>query len=342
MPCYVGLDASKRTTHICVLDEVGATVKTGVVETNPKAIVGFLRGEGLRYARIGMESWSLASWLYSGIAKAGLPIICIESWHTHSMLKARRVNKTDKNDARGIAEIMRAGLYKTVHIKTIESQRIGALLTIRKFLRVKSVDIENAIAGALLVFGVKMTRGARSTFERRVQALSGSRPELAGVIEPLLSVWRRTHEETESLETTLRAMAEEDEVCTRLMTAPGVGPLTALAFRATIDEPGRIVRSRNIGPLLGLTAVTTQSGEKLRGGRISTRGDKDLRMALFLAARHQFRATAKASWLRDWGLAVAGRRGRMRAIVAVARRLAVTLHRMWVTNTDFRWTVEPA
>src|SRR5579859_551747 len=150
MPCYVGLDASKRTTSICVMDQGGVIVKEGAVATEPKAIVGFLRGDGYRYARVGMEVWSVAPWLYAGLSRAGLPIICIEAWHAGRVLGAARKNKTDKNDARGIAEIMRAGIYKAVTIKTVTSQRIKALLTVRKMLKTKATDMENAIGSALL------------------------------------------------------------------------------------------------------------------------------------------------------------------------------------------------
>ena len=342
MPCYVGLDASKRTTKICVVDERGVVVREGSVESDPKAIVGFLRGEGRRYRRVGMESWSLASWLYAGLARAGLPIICIEAQHAHALLKARRPNKTDRNDARGIAEIMRAGLYKTVHIKTLESRRIQALITARKLLLAKAVDIENGIMGSLLAFGLKLKTGARVSYERRVRELIGSDTFLGGLIEPLLAVRSRALDETSAFEQHITEIAAADPVCRRLMTAPGVGPIIALTFRAGVDEPARFARSRDVGAHFGLTSKAKQSGPMDLQGPISKRGDAGVRKALFQAARFQFLRTTKHSWLKAWGDAIAARRGRMKAIIALASRLAVILHRMWVSETDFRWTAEAA
>jgi len=342
MPCFVGLDASKRSTSICVLDEKGALLREGKVDSDPKAITGFLRGEGRRYARVGMEAWSLAPWLYAGLARAGLPIICIEAQHAHGVLKAMRANKTDLNDARGIAEIMRAGIYKAVHIKTVESQKLRALITVRKLLRTKSLDVENGIGSVLLVFGLKLKTGARSTFERRVRKLVGSNTDLASLVEPLLLVRACILDEMDAFQHRVVSAATEDPVCRRLMTAPGVGPVTALTFRAAVDEPRRFSRSRDVGPHFGLTPKAHQSGEMDRSGRITKRGDGSVRTALFLAAQYQLRRNAKDSWLRAWGLAIAVRRGRMKATIAIARRLAVSLHRMWLTDTDFRWTAETA
>ncbi|MGH7024169.1 MAG: IS110 family transposase [Caulobacteraceae bacterium] len=341
MPYFVGLDASKRTTKICVLDGEGNVAKEGVVDSDPKAIVAFLRVEGRRYARVGMESWSLAPWLYVGLARAGLPIICIETRHSSAVLKAARANKTDRNDARGIAEIMRAGVYKTVHIKTIESQRIRAVLTVRKVLRIKRIDIENVIRGTLLVFGAKLSSGgARTTYERRVRQSVGGDLHVDAAIAPLIKVWKSLHDEIGALDLFLGGLAHADPVCRRLMTAPGIGPLGALAFRAGVDEPNRFRRSRDVAAHFGLTPRSNQSGEHDRRGSITRRGDVLVRSALYVAASTQFRRRSRPCWLGAWGAAVASRSGRNKAIVAVARRLAVILHRMWLTDTDFRWSPE--
>lgn len=337
MPCFVGLDASKRKTSVCVIDKSGTLVKEGVVETDPKAIVAFLRGDGRRYSRVGMESWSMAQWLYAGLAKAGLPIICIEAWHASGILKSARRNKTDKNDARGIAEIMRVGAFKVVHVKTLESQRIRELLTTRKFLRTKATDVENAIAASALIHGIKIRTGAGSTYDRRVRDAISADPFIVDLIEPLLSVRALAVQEIDAFEARLIAIAKADPVCRRLMTAPGVGLLTALTYRMAIDEPARFGRSRDVAAHLGLTPRTWQSGELGFNSSISCAGDKTVRTALFMAALNQFKPKAKPSSLKTWGEAVAARRGRKRAVVAMARRLAVTLHRMWITETDFRW-----
>ncbi len=186
MPCYVGLDASKTTTHICVLDEAGRTLEEGFTDSEPKAIITFLRGKRRRYARVGLEAWSLASWLHAGLVKAGLPVTVIEAFHAHGVLSAARRNKTDCNDARGIAELMRRGAYKAVHVKALESQDIKAQLTVRKLLLTKARDVENGIHGVLLLHGLKL----RARAQRNLRAsCDGSRrtgcASSANLIAPL-------------------------------------------------------------------------------------------------------------------------------------------------------------
>ena len=252
-------------------------------------------------------------------------------------------NKTDRNDARGIAEIMRAGLYKAVHIKSVESQRIKAALTARKVLRIKAIDIENLIAETLLVFGAKLRRaGADNTFQARVRKATGADKTLMGLMEPLLTVREGMMEQLAVIEAQLDVAANDDPVCRRLMTAPGVGLITALTYRSGVDEPMRFSRSRDVAAHFGLTPASNQSGEKDVRGRISRRGDASVRQALFMAAAYQLRSAARTSWLKTWTDQVAARRGRLKAIVATARRLAVILHRMWVTETDFHWELAPA
>ncbi len=184
---------------------------------------------------------------------------------------------------------------------------------------------------------MKLGTGSRATFDDRVSRLVELSTILRDTLEPLLSVRRTILEQLATCTCRLEQYARADPVCRRLMTAPGVGPITALAFKTAIDQPSRFARSRDIGPYLGLTATVSQSGNRQAHGRISKRGDKALRALLFSSAKYQLRKDAKPSWLRRWGEEVAARRGKRKALVAMARRLAVTLHRMWVTETDFRW-----
>ena len=235
MPFFVGLDASKRTTNICVVDRDGVVVRDGVVETTPKAIANFLRGHGHRYVRVGMESWSLAAWLFEGLAKAGLPIVCINAGHAHGVLRTQR-NKTDKNDARGIAELMRVGVFKTVHIKSNASQRAKALLTTRAVLIEKRRDIDNAIRGALLIFGAKLEAGRRITFVERARTLMATDLAIAAIVEPLLRVREAIAAECAVLEARLKAIVAGDPVCQRLMTAPGIGVIAAITYRCAVDD----------------------------------------------------------------------------------------------------------
>ncbi len=336
MSCYVGLDASKRHTSICVVDKTGRMLKEGLVETTPAAIANFLRGDRLRYSRVGLETWTLAPWLYEGLARRGLPVICINATHAHNVLKTQP-NKTDKADARGIAELMRIGSYRTVHVKTVESQRIQIVLTARRLLKAKQVAIQNAIGGLLLGLGLKLERGRKTTFEERVRKLARKDATANCVLEPLLEVRALITAKIEEIDVSIRETAESDPVCQVLMTAPGIGALGALAFKSAIDVPSRFPNSRSIGPHLGLVPRTHQSGETERRGRISRRGDSEVRRMLYLAALTVLRRDMKTSWLKRWGEQIVARRGSKQAAVAVARRLSIVLHRMWVTQTPFRW-----
>jgi transposase len=336
MPCYVGLDASKKSTSVCVLDARGQVLREGAVESTPSAIKGFLRGEGRRYALVGIEAWSLASWLYEGLAHAGLPVVCIEATHAHVVLKAQP-NKTDRADARGIAELMRIGSYRAVHVKTQESQRIRSMLTARRFLKSKLVSLQSTIRGFLLGAGGKLDSGRVRTFGGRAQQLARKDPFLRQLIEPLLEVWALLVAKIHEFDDRLAEIAKADAVCQLLQTAPGIGPIAALTYRAAIDVPTRFARSRDVGPHLGLVPRTYQSGDSERRGRISRRGNSEARAALYMSAVAMLRSNVRRSWLKDWAQEIAKRRGGKKAVVALARRLAVVLHKMWITNTPFRW-----
>jgi len=325
MTHFVGLDASKGTTSICIMDRDGQIVREGTVETNPAAIVGYLRGERRRYRRIGLEAIGFASWLYQGLAKAGLPVICIEARHAHGVLKAR-LNKTDRNDAKGIAELMRVGIYRAVHIKTRESQEAKLLLTTRRMLKRKQRDIDNLVRSTLLQYGQKLAAGSLRSFGQRAASLAAVDPLLKELVETLLEVRNVLAAKALAIEARIEDVVREDPVCQRFLTVPGVGALTALAFRSAIDVPQRFDKSRNVGVHLGLTPRAFRSGTIYRQGHISKCGDQDARSALYNAAVTILREQGKASELKAWARVAA---------VAVARRLAVVLHRMWLDGTDF-------
>jgi transposase len=341
MDCFVGLDVSLKTTSICVMDAVGTIVCEGKAESSPEAISAYLLREGRPYSRVGLEAGPLCQWLYAGLARSGFPVICIETRHAQAVLSARP-NKTDRNDARGIAQMMRVGLYRPVHVKTLVSQKIRALLSGRRFLQAKLLDVENSIRGLLRNFGLKVGCVTRAKYEQRIMELLDDQPALQAVIEPMLAVRRVVREQYVSLHKKMLALARANDDCRLLMSAPGVGPFVAMTYRAAIDEPARFRRSRSVGAHFGLAPRTRQSGEIDRRGRITKTGDQTLRTALFDAAIVVLRPSSKPSALKAWGQRVAKRRGMPKALIAVARRLAVILHRMWVERTPFRWTTEPA
>jgi len=253
-------------------------------------------------------------------------------------LKAQ-INKTDRNDARGIAQMMRVGLYRPVHVKTLRSQKLRMLLTHRKLLQSKAIAVDNDLRGTLRNFGLKVGVAGAARFEARIKELVEDLPDLAMLIEPLLVVRRVLREQLGILHRRLLAVVRDDDVCRRLMTVPGVGPVVALTYRATVDVPARFRKSKSVGAVFGLTCAKYQSGEVDRSGKISRCGDEMMRVMLYEAAQSMLRAN-KWSWLKAWAMQVARRCGMKKAIVALARRLAVIMHRIWIDGTEFRWTRE--
>jgi len=222
-----------------------------------------LKNPAYHFKRIGLEAGPLSQWLFSALAEAELPAVCVETRHMQAVLKAQ-INKTDRNDARGIAQMMRVGLYRPVHVKTLRSQKLRMLLTHRKLLQSKAIAIDNDLRGTLRNFGLKVGMVGTVKFEARIKELVENLPDLAGLIEPLLVVRRVLREQFAVLHRRVLAIVRDDEVCRRLMTTPGVGPVVALTYRATIDVPARFHKA--VGAVFGLTCSKYQSGESDRPG----------------------------------------------------------------------------
>jgi transposase len=339
MKHYAGLDVSVKETAICIVDEAGKICREVKLPSHPDDLMRLLKDPTWRLVRVGLEAGPLSQWLFSGLAEAGLPVICIETRHTKAFLKAQ-VNKSDRNDARGIAQMMRVNLFRPVHVKTLTSQKRRALLTARKLLQEKALAIENDVRGLLRNFGLKVGVAGVVKFDERIRELVESMPDLAEIIDPLLTSRRQLREAFMTLPRKLLSIVRDDTVCRRLMTIPGVGPVVSLAFSSTIDIPARFKNSKAVGPALGLTPVLNQSGESRRIGRISLCGDDMMRHLLYEAAQVLLTRVQKWSWLKAWAMSVARRRGQQKAIVALARRLGVIMHRMWIDGTEFRWTRE--
>jgi transposase len=337
MKHYVGLDVSVKETSVCIVDEAGKICREAKVVSHPDDLIAVLKDPTWRIERVGLEAGPLSQWLFEGLAKAGVPAICIETRHTKAFLKAQP-NKTDRNDARGIAQMMRVNLYRPVHVKTMTSQKRRALLTARKLLQEKAIAIENDLRGLLRNFGLKVGVVGSVKFEARIRELVERNFDLSEIVEPLLDARRRLRKNIATLHRKLLMIVRDDEVCRRLMTIPGVGPLVSLAYTATIDIPQRFRNSKAVGPILGLTPVLHESGESRRIGRISLCGDGMMRTLLYEAAQVLLAKVKKWSWLKAWAMNVAKRRGRQKAIVALARRLAVIMHRIWSDGSEFRWT----
>jgi transposase len=341
MDHFAGLDISVKDTSVCIVDDTGKIVREVKVASEPDALLPVLTNPTYHFKRIGLEAGPLSQWLFSALAEAGLPVICVETRHMRAVLQAQ-INKTDRNDARGMAQMMRAGLYRPVHVKTLRSQKLRMLLTHRKLLQSKSIAIENDLRGTLRNFGLKVGIVGKLKFEARIKELVESHPDLAALVDPLLIVRRVLRQQLAVLHRRLLAIVRDDEVCRRLMTVPGVGPVVALTFRATVDVPARFHNSKAVGAVLGLTPCKHQSGESERTGAISKCGDEMMRVMLYEAAQILLVRSTRWSWLKAWAMQIARRRGMKKAIVALARRLAVIMHRIWVDGTEFSWSRQEA
>lgn len=336
MSYYAGIDVGLEYAHVCVVDGEGLVVHEGRAASEPAALLEHLRRLGLGLARVGLEAGPLAQWLFDGLAAAGLPVVLIETRHFKAAQAAMRV-KTDRGDARAIAQIMRVGWFKSVHVKSLQARRTRALLQARQELVAKAGDLENSIRGLLRGFGLKLGRVGRGGFEARVRALLDGNALLATAIDPLLRARAVLREQGAALHKQVLRVARADAVCRRLMSAPGVGAVVALTFKTAIDDPTRFARSKTVGAHFGLTPRRYQSGEIDRSGRISKAGDPMVRTVLFEAATVLLGRVRRWSALKAWAVQVKQRCGLKKARVALARKLAVVLHRMWRDGSDFRW-----
>jgi transposase len=339
MEYYAGIDVSLELSSVCIVDAKGKIVKETKVESNPDALIAFLRGLVMPIDRIGLEAGPLSQWLHAGLTKAGFETALLETRHVKAALSAMTV-KTDRRDARGIAQLLRMGWFRPVHCKSIGSQEVRALLVARKLLLGKLLDVEISIRGILRGFGLKMGLVTRKSFESRVRELCAGQMMLEQVGSAMLAARSSLQSEYSKLHKEMLSIVRKDEVCRRLMTTPGVGPLVAITFKTAVDDPERISKSKAVGALFGLTPKKYQSGETDVTGGISRVGDGMVRTALYEAANVLLSRVTRFSALKRWGMDLVKRRGAKRAKVALARKIGVILHRMWIDGTNFRWTKE--
>lgn len=350
MPYYVGLDVSQKQTWICVVDDKGEVVAQGSAFTRAEDIHGWLgnRIDREYIVRIGLEAGNMSSWLYSGLTKLGMTVVCLEAFQAHRFLSVQR-NKTDKNDARGLAQLTRMGegFLKLVTVRSQSNQEVRALIAMREHLVHQKIDLENHISGILKPFGLLVQRGNVSAAvfrDRVIEALCKAEDhgvKVRGIVMPPLDLYADACFHLEKLTKQVEDLANANPVCKRLMTAPGVGPLVALSFMCAVDYPERFKKSEDVGAYFGLTPRQFQSGETDYMTGISKRGDKMVRHHLVIAATVMLSASRKWHPLKAWGVRVAKRQGFNKARIAVARKLAIVLHRMWINGQDFQWKAVP-
>jgi transposase len=319
---------------VCVVDATGRIVREAKVASEPEALIGWFSGLGFKLARIGLEAGPLSQWLNAAMRQAGLSVELLETRHVRDAFKTMPV-KTDRKDARGIAQLMRLGWFRSVHCKSLPAQETRALLTARKLLQSKHWDVEMSLRGVLRGFGLKVGPTTSRSFAARVRAMVEQHPTLAVIAEALLAARETLRAQLQGLDKRLRDQAREDERARLLMTTPGVGVIVALTFVAAIDDPARFRSSKMVGAHFGLTPRRYQSGETDVTGRISKIGDAGVRTALYEAANIILTRPVKGSGLKSWAARLAARAGMRKAKVALARKLAVVLHRMLADGTPF-------
>ena len=317
------------------MDAAGKILARGKVLSDPCSLFEALREHTLCPERIVLETGTLSGWLARELRGLGMPVDVIDARQAHAVMKLRH-NKTDKNDAHLLAEIARTGFCRPVSVNSEASQVQRILVKARCHLVCQRRDTENAIRGFLASLGLRFPKGS-GKLAARVRAALEERPDLAAMIEPLLASAEAQKTQIRRLDEDVILKAKSAPAVRLLMTVGGVGPITALAYAATIDDPGRFAKSRDVGAYVGLTSRRFQSGEMDYSGRISKMGDSLLRSLLYEAANSLLTVVRRAHPLKDWARRIKRRSSHKKACVALARKLAVIMHRMLITGEAFRW-----
>jgi transposase len=332
---YAGIDVSLECSSVCVVDASGKILREARVASEPEALLAWFGSQGLSFERIGLEAGPLSQWLFAAMKTDGLAVELLETRHVRKAFEAMPV-KSDRNDARGIAQLMRLGWFRPVHCKSMDAQEVRAMLTARKLVQSKLHDVENSLRGILRGFGLKVGKTTEREFAARITELVSGHPRLEVVAQALLAVRAVLRQEFAAFEKQARKMAQTDPRTRLLMSTPAVGPIVALTYASAVDDPARFKSSKQAGAHFGLTPKKHQSGETDYTGRISKIGDSSVRTALYEAAHIMLTKPLKGcSQLKSWAMRIAKRAGMSKAKVALARRLAVILHRMLADATPF-------
>jgi transposase len=340
MPHYVGLDVSQKTTAICVVDEQGQRLWRGECTTDPGAISARVLKHAGVDAKVGVETGSMTPWLVHGLRGAGHDVRCLDARQVKVALQMR-LNKTDENDAEGLAQIMRTGWYRAVHVKSLDAHRARALLGARAQLVGMTTQLSNMVRGVLKTFGLLPGTGRGVRFDRKVESLLEGAPEIALIVRPLLATWRQLRDQVAVFDKAVQQRVRADPICRLLMTVRGIGALSSLMYVSTIEDPSRFSRSGAVGAHLGLTPRRYQSGEIDRSGHISRCGDGLARTLMYEAAVVILHRVKRSLQLKDWAEAIERRAGSGKARVALARKLSVILHSVWRSGEPFRWAPRP-
>jgi transposase len=336
MNYYAGIDVSLEWASVCVVDASGKIIAEGKVASEPEALISWLLARGVSLTRVGLEAGPLSQWLFAAMRQAGLAVELLETRHVRDAFKAMPV-KTDRKDARGIAQLMRLGWFRPVHCKSMEAQETRAMLSARKLVQTKLHDIEMSLRGILRGFGLKVGKTTPRHFEGRIRELVAGHASLEVVAAGLLAVRAVLLREFNGFEKRVRSMARSDVRARLLTSVPGVGAIVGLTVAAAIDDPARFKSSKRVGAHFGMTPKKYQSGETDVSGRISKIGDASVRTAVYEAAHIIMTKPLKGcTKLKSWAMKLAKRAGMKKAKVALARKLIVIMHRMLADGTTFQ------
>jgi transposase len=332
---YAGIDVSLECSSVCVVNASGRIIREARVASEPEALIGWFGSLGVGLGRIGLEAGPLSQWLYAAMKQAGLAVELLETRHVSDAFKAMPV-KSDRNDARNIAQLMRLGWFRPVHCKSLAAQEVRAMLSARRLVQSKLLDVENSLRGILRGFGLKVGNATRTSFAGRIVELVKGHPNLEVIADALLRVRAALLAEFKGFERQVRQTSRLHGHARLLMSTPAVGPIISLTFVTAIDDPSRIRSAKQAGPLFGLTPKKYQSGETDYSGRISKTGDASVREALYEAANLILTKPIKGcARLKSWAMRIAKRAGIKKAKVALARKLAVIMLRMLKDNMPF-------
>jgi transposase len=342
MEHYAGIDVSLEYSSVCIVEATGKIVREDKVASEPEALIAWFGSLGFGLERIGLEAGPLSQWLFAAMQRAGLVVELLETRHVRKAFEAMPV-KSDRNDARGIAQLMRLGWFRPVHCKSMGAQETRAILTARKLVQSKLRDVENSLRGILRGFGLKVGKTTELKFAGRIEELVAGHPHLETIANALLAVHVVLRKQFMAFEKQVRKMARSDPRARLLMSTPAVGPIVALTYASAIDDPERFKSSKRVGAHFGLTPKKYQSGETDYTGRISKIGDGSVRTALYEAAHIMLTKPVKGcSALKSWATRIARRAGMSKAKVALARKLAVIMHRMLADGKPFNFAVTTA
>jgi transposase len=335
MNAFVGLDVAQKNTSVCIVNDDGKVVRQGVIETRPELIKEFLETKGYGSAKVGMETGPLSVWLFHSLKRLNVDIDCIHARHVHAALTVQ-LNKTDQNDARGIANLVRTGWYRPTYVKTLECHNQRLILTARDRLVRVRVAINNQIRGLLKTFGVVLSPGRNEVFRQEVLTADPSVEAVKSVALMLLDTWRHVSRQIREFGKMLEKQAARDPVCKALMSIPGVGVLTAMSFKTAIDDPSRFRRVADVGAYLGLTPRKYQSGEVDRNGGISKQGNRQTRSLLYEAASCLLSRYGKETSLARWASTIRHAKGYKKAVVALARKLSTVMLSIWKSGELYK------